>query len=83
MKIFLWLVKRRSSKHCVKCLWCTIVLFKAKREIASTSLTSRTDSEAIAYVRKGFDTMKLILTNRHKNLEIVRALWTSGDVMVG
>ncbi|KAG7277873.1 hypothetical protein CRUP_001325 [Coryphaenoides rupestris] len=35
--------------------------------------------EAQSQIRKGHDTMCVILTSRHKNLEAVRAVWGSGD----
>ncbi|CAK8671254.1 unnamed protein product [Clavelina lepadiformis] len=52
-----------------------------KPSSVSTPHTVKTDMEAIASIKKGLESMRLVLTNRHKNLEIVRALWTSGDIM--
>nr|CAB3257952.1 katanin p80 WD40 repeat-containing subunit B1 [Phallusia mammillata] len=52
-----------------------------KREASTAPTTAANDNEAISIIRKGIQSMRIVLTNRHKNLEIVRALWTSGDVM--
>uniref|UniRef100_A0A8C8GFI8 Katanin p80 WD40 repeat-containing subunit B1 n=1 Tax=Oncorhynchus tshawytscha TaxID=74940 RepID=A0A8C8GFI8_ONCTS len=38
------------------------------------------DDEALAQIRKGHDTMCVMLTSRHKNLDTIRAVWGSGDV---
>nr|XP_023682953.1 katanin p80 WD40 repeat-containing subunit B1 [Paramormyrops kingsleyae] len=38
------------------------------------------DDDALSQIRKGHDTMCVMLTSRHKNLESVRAVWSSGDV---
>ncbi|KAL1006988.1 hypothetical protein UPYG_G00080250 [Umbra pygmaea] len=38
------------------------------------------DDEALAQIRKGHDTMCVMLTSRHKNLEAIRSVWGSGDV---
>uniref|UniRef100_H2Z4D8 Katanin p80 subunit C-terminal domain-containing protein n=1 Tax=Ciona savignyi TaxID=51511 RepID=H2Z4D8_CIOSA len=51
-----------------------------KDNVAQVPAT-KTDAEAANLIRKGLSSMRMVLTNRHKNLEIVRALWTSGDVM--
>ncbi|KAM3877445.1 katanin p80 WD40 repeat-containing subunit B1-like [Diretmus argenteus] len=40
------------------------------------------DEEALSQIKKGHDTMCVMLTSRHKNLESVRAVWGSGDVKV-
>uniref|UniRef100_A0A8C8M0J7 Katanin p80 WD40 repeat-containing subunit B1 n=1 Tax=Oncorhynchus tshawytscha TaxID=74940 RepID=A0A8C8M0J7_ONCTS len=40
------------------------------------------DDEALAQIRKGHDTMCVMLTSRHKNLDTIRAVWGSGDVKV-
>ncbi|KAF7667822.1 hypothetical protein LDENG_00045500 [Lucifuga dentata] len=39
-----------------------------------------TDEEALSQIKKGHDTMCVMLSSRHKNLETVRAVWGSGDV---
>uniref|UniRef100_A0A8C1G8W6 Katanin p80 WD40 repeat-containing subunit B1 n=1 Tax=Cyprinus carpio TaxID=7962 RepID=A0A8C1G8W6_CYPCA len=36
--------------------------------------------EALAQIRKGHDTMCVMLTSRYKNLDTVRFVWASGDV---
>ncbi|XP_029932877.1 katanin p80 WD40 repeat-containing subunit B1 [Myripristis murdjan] len=38
------------------------------------------DEEALSQIKKGHDTMCVMLSSRHKNLETVRAGWGSGDV---
>ncbi|KAJ3593239.1 hypothetical protein NHX12_005574 [Muraenolepis orangiensis] len=38
------------------------------------------DEEAQSQIMKGHDTMCVMLTSRHKNLDAVRAAWGSGDV---
>ncbi|KAJ6666201.1 hypothetical protein lerEdw1_001106 [Lerista edwardsae] len=38
------------------------------------------DEEAMSQIRKGHDTMCVVLTSRHKNLETVRAVWSTGDI---
>lgn len=55
---------------------------QAKRENVSMSSATKSDADAISTIRKGFDSMRVVLTSRHKNLDVVRALWTSGDIMV-
>ncbi|KAI4872978.1 hypothetical protein NFI96_023666 [Prochilodus magdalenae] len=38
------------------------------------------DEEALAQIRKGHETMCVMLTSRYKNLNTVRAVWTGGDI---
>ncbi|GAA6110097.1 katanin p80 WD40 repeat-containing subunit B1 [Tachysurus ichikawai] len=38
------------------------------------------DDEALSQIRKGHGTMCVMLMSRNKNLDIVRALWASGDI---
>ncbi|XP_051992716.1 katanin p80 WD40 repeat-containing subunit B1 [Xyrauchen texanus] len=38
------------------------------------------DEEALAQIRKGHDTMCVMLTSRYKNLDTIRSVWASGDV---
>uniref|UniRef100_A0A803SSW7 Katanin p80 WD40 repeat-containing subunit B1 n=1 Tax=Anolis carolinensis TaxID=28377 RepID=A0A803SSW7_ANOCA len=38
------------------------------------------DEEAVSQIRKGHDTMCVVLTSRHKNLDTVRAVWNTGDI---
>lgn len=40
------------------------------------------DEEALVQIRKGHDTMCVMLTSRYKNLDTVRSVWASGDVKV-
>ncbi|TSM20265.1 Katanin p80 WD40 repeat-containing subunit B1 [Bagarius yarrelli] len=45
-----------------------------------TSVTA--DEEALGQIKKGHGTMCVMLTNRRRNLDTVRALWAGGDVRV-
>uniref|UniRef100_A0A4W3H7G7 Katanin p80 WD40 repeat-containing subunit B1 n=1 Tax=Callorhinchus milii TaxID=7868 RepID=A0A4W3H7G7_CALMI len=45
-----------------------------------SDLADLTDEDAVSQIRKGHDTMCVILTSRFKNLDMVRAMWTTGDV---
>ncbi|CAN2389308.1 Participates in a complex which severs microtubules in an ATP-dependent manner. May act to target the enzymatic subunit of this complex to sites of action such as the centrosome. Microtubule severing may promote rapid reorganization of cellular microtubule arrays and the release of microtubules from the centrosome following nucleation. Microtubule release from the mitotic spindle poles may allow depolymerization of the microtubule end proximal to the spindle pole [Pristimantis euphronides] len=38
------------------------------------------DEEAICQIRKGHDTMCMVLTSRMRNLDTVRAVWSAGEV---
>ncbi|XP_075045541.1 katanin p80 WD40 repeat-containing subunit B1 [Mixophyes fleayi] len=38
------------------------------------------DEESISQIRKGHDTMCMVLTSRIQNLNVVRAVWSTGDV---
>lgn len=39
----------------------------------------QSDSERIEGLRKGHDSMCQVLSSRHRNLDVVRAIWTAGD----
>ncbi|KAM4593799.1 katanin p80 WD40 repeat-containing subunit B1 [Odontesthes bonariensis] len=39
-----------------------------------------TDEEALSQIKKGHDTMCVMLSSRHKNLQTVRAVWVREDV---
>ena len=41
------------------------------------------DAEALSQIAKGHDTMCVMLSSRHKNLETVRSVWARDDVKVG
>lgn len=41
-----------------------------------------TDAEALSQITKGHDTMCVMLSSRHKNLEMVRSVWAREDVKV-
>uniref|UniRef100_A0A8C7GF90 Katanin p80 WD40 repeat-containing subunit B1 n=1 Tax=Oncorhynchus kisutch TaxID=8019 RepID=A0A8C7GF90_ONCKI len=59
--------------------------FPAPLEDGESLLSSRYvlgDDEALAQIRKGHETMCVMLTSRHKNLDTIRAVWGSGDVKV-
>lgn len=38
------------------------------------------DEEALSQIKKGHDTMSVMLSSRHKNLETVRAVWAREDI---
>nr|XP_033797615.1 katanin p80 WD40 repeat-containing subunit B1 isoform X2 [Geotrypetes seraphini] len=38
------------------------------------------DEEAMSQIHKGHDTMCVVLTSRYKNLDTVRAVWSTGDI---
>lgn len=40
------------------------------------------DAEALSQITKGHDTMCVMLSSRHKNLETVRAVWAREDIKV-
>lgn len=40
------------------------------------------DAEALSQIMKGHDTMCVMLSSRHKNLETVRAVWAREDIKV-
>uniref|UniRef100_A0A4W6CUC8 Katanin p80 WD40 repeat-containing subunit B1 n=1 Tax=Lates calcarifer TaxID=8187 RepID=A0A4W6CUC8_LATCA len=44
------------------------------------SLDTLSDEEALSQIKKGHDTMCVMLSSRHKNLETVRAVWAREDI---
>uniref|UniRef100_A0A803TJC2 Katanin p80 WD40 repeat-containing subunit B1 n=1 Tax=Anolis carolinensis TaxID=28377 RepID=A0A803TJC2_ANOCA len=48
--------------------------------VKNQSLAEIVDEEAVSQIRKGHDTMCVVLTSRHKNLDTVRAVWNTGDI---
>ncbi|XP_038662942.1 katanin p80 WD40 repeat-containing subunit B1 isoform X2 [Scyliorhinus canicula] len=46
----------------------------------NNKLADLSDEDAVSQIRKGHDTMCVVLTSRFKNLDTVRAVWTTGDV---
>ena len=40
------------------------------------------DEEALSQIKKGHDTMCVMLSSRHKNLQTVRAVWAREDIKV-
>ena len=40
------------------------------------------ETEAVSMIVKGHESMMAVMTNRNKNLQVVRALWTSGNMKV-
>ncbi|XP_072516093.1 katanin p80 WD40 repeat-containing subunit B1 isoform X2 [Salminus brasiliensis] len=46
----------------------------------SVKTSIKADEEALAQIRKGHETMCVMLTSRHKNLDTVRTVWVSGDI---
>ncbi|NXI66294.1 KTNB1 protein, partial [Anseranas semipalmata] len=48
--------------------------------VKTQSQTELVDEEAMSQIRKGHETMCVVLTSRHKNLDTVRAVWSTGDI---
>ncbi|XP_072836733.2 katanin p80 WD40 repeat-containing subunit B1 isoform X2 [Pogona vitticeps] len=48
--------------------------------VKNQSLVEIVDEEAMSQIRKGHETMCVVLTSRHKNLDTVRAVWSTGDI---
>ncbi|KFZ66083.1 Katanin p80 WD40 repeat-containing subunit B1, partial [Podiceps cristatus] len=48
--------------------------------VKNQSQTELMDEEAMSQIRKGHETMCVVLTSRHKNLDTVRAVWSTGDI---
>ncbi|XP_078689523.1 katanin p80 WD40 repeat-containing subunit B1-like isoform X2 [Branchiostoma floridae x Branchiostoma belcheri] len=44
------------------------------------AVKEQSEDEVLTSLHKGHESMCAVLGNRHRNLEIVRALWTSGDI---
>jgi len=44
--------------------------------------TDMSETEAVSLIVKGHESMMAVMTNRNKNLQVVRALWTSGNMKV-
>ncbi|NXN21668.1 KTNB1 protein, partial [Nycticryphes semicollaris] len=48
--------------------------------VKNQSQNELVDEEAMSQIRKGHETMCVVLTSRYKNLDTVRALWSTGDI---
>ncbi|XP_025890168.1 katanin p80 WD40 repeat-containing subunit B1 [Nothoprocta perdicaria] len=48
--------------------------------VKNQSQAELVDEEAMSQIRKGHETMCVVLTSRHKNLDTVRAVWSTGDI---
>uniref|UniRef100_A0A670YCS1 Katanin p80 WD40 repeat-containing subunit B1 n=1 Tax=Pseudonaja textilis TaxID=8673 RepID=A0A670YCS1_PSETE len=48
--------------------------------VKNQGLAEIADEEAMSQIRKGHETMCVVLTSRHKNLDTVRAVWSTGDI---
>ncbi|KAM5126020.1 katanin p80 WD40 repeat-containing subunit B1, partial [Mantella aurantiaca] len=48
--------------------------------VKSSSPAEVGDEDAMGQIRKGHDTMCMVLTSRMRNLDTVRAVWSSGDI---
>uniref|UniRef100_A0A8C3Y696 Katanin p80 WD40 repeat-containing subunit B1 n=1 Tax=Catharus ustulatus TaxID=91951 RepID=A0A8C3Y696_CATUS len=48
--------------------------------VKNQSQTELVDEEAMSQIRKGHETMCVVLTSRHKNLDAVRAVWSTSDI---
>ncbi|XP_073461708.1 katanin p80 WD40 repeat-containing subunit B1 [Aquarana catesbeiana] len=48
--------------------------------VKGSSPTEVGDEEAMGQIRKGHDTMCMVLTSRMRNLDTVKAVWSTGDI---
>lgn len=48
--------------------------------VKGSSPAEMVDEEAVSQIRKGHDTMCMVLTSRMRNLDTVRAVWSTGDI---
>ncbi|XP_073515953.1 katanin p80 WD40 repeat-containing subunit B1 isoform X2 [Phyllobates terribilis] len=48
--------------------------------LKGSSPAEMVDEDAVCQIRKGHDTMCMVLTSRRRNLDTVRAVWSTGDV---
>ncbi|XP_018431155.1 PREDICTED: katanin p80 WD40 repeat-containing subunit B1-like [Nanorana parkeri] len=48
--------------------------------VKGSSPTEVGDEDAMGQIRKGHDTMCMVLTSRMRNLDTVRVVWSSGDI---
>ncbi|KAG8562297.1 hypothetical protein GDO81_015636 [Engystomops pustulosus] len=48
--------------------------------VKGSSPTEIVDEEAVCQIRKGHETMCMVLTSRMRNLDTVRAVWSTGDI---
>ncbi|NXC50726.1 KTNB1 protein, partial [Penelope pileata] len=48
--------------------------------VKNQSQTELMDEEVMSQIKKGHKTVCVVLTSRHKNLDTVRAVWTTGDI---
>ncbi|XP_062922747.1 katanin p80 WD40 repeat-containing subunit B1 isoform X2 [Mobula hypostoma] len=46
----------------------------------NNKLADLTDEDAVSQIQKGHDTMCVVLKSRFKNLDTVRAVWSTGDI---
>ncbi|XP_070616751.1 katanin p80 WD40 repeat-containing subunit B1 isoform X2 [Erythrolamprus reginae] len=51
-----------------------------EKAVKNQGLAEIVDEEAMSQIRKGHETMCVVLTSRHKNLDTVRAVWSTGDI---
>lgn len=59
---------------------CCQHLAPSQQAVKVSQQTELVDEDAMSQIRKGHDTMCVVLTSRHKNLDTVRAVWTTGDI---
>ncbi|KAM9301969.1 katanin p80 WD40 repeat-containing subunit B1 [Gastrophryne carolinensis] len=50
--------------------------------VKGSPLSEIGDEEAVSQIRKGHDTMCMVLTSRMRNLDTVRAVWSTGNIKV-
>lgn len=53
---------------------------KAADFLPNNKLADLNDEDAMSQIQKGHDTMCVVLKSRFKNLDTVRAVWTTGDI---
>ncbi|XP_074646199.1 katanin p80 WD40 repeat-containing subunit B1-like [Tubulanus polymorphus] len=51
-----------------------------QRQVSAEQQKAGSENETIASIHKGHDSMIAVMSNRHKNLQIIRALWSQGNI---
>lgn len=69
--------QRMLPAFCAMLLFYWCLYFQAVKNQSQTELV---DEEAMSQIRKGHETMCVVLTSRHKNLDAVRAVWSTSDI---
>lgn len=66
--------------HDARAELCCQHLDSSQQAVKVSQQTELVDEDAMSQIRKGHDTMCVVLTSRHKNLDTVRAVWTTGNI---
>uniref|UniRef100_A0A8D1M5P3 Katanin p80 WD40 repeat-containing subunit B1 n=1 Tax=Sus scrofa TaxID=9823 RepID=A0A8D1M5P3_PIG len=69
-----------TAKEAAKPSPATDVQFPVPNAVKIPQQVELLDEDAMSQIRKGHDTMCVVLTSRHKNLDTVWAAWTTGDI---